>query len=260
MHMSLIVAIAFASTCFWGATARADNHAEEKPGLFGTTFLEGWTKNIGAGISGSDGTTSEVKVTANATGEYEDERHRRKFQANLYISKPDSPNGTTDRKAFVEYEENYKPFGNSIYLIGTARYDYDRLLSANSRIAPSAGVGMDLHQSEKLTIRASIGAGLSHTWDRNGGTVPEGVLRASADYNVTKGMTFAMTHTYYPNIDDPDELRVISNAELKADIGEEGGLAASVGLNNEYDTTAEGRTEDNEKNDLTYFLRLGYDF
>ncbi|MEO1914442.1 MAG: DUF481 domain-containing protein, partial [Myxococcales bacterium] len=85
-------------------------------------------------------------------------------------------------------------------------------------------------------------------------------LRGSADYNVTKGVNFATTHTFYTNIDDTDELRVISNAELKADIGEEGGLTASVGLNNEYDTTAEGRSEDNEKNDLTYFLRLGYDF
>lgn len=260
MQMSRIVAIVFASTCFSGATAQADNHAAEKPGLFGTTFLEGWTKNIGAGITGTNGTTSEVRITANTTGEYDDERHRRKFQANLYISKPDAPSGTTDRKAFVEYEENYKPFDNSIYLLGTARYDYDRLLRANSRIAPSVGVGMDLHDSENLTIRASIGTGLSHTWDRDGDTVPEGVLRGSADYNVTKGVTFATTHTFYTNIDDTDELRVISNAELKADIGEDGGLTASLGLNNEYDTTAEGRSEDNEKNDLTYFLRLGYDF
>jgi putative salt-induced outer membrane protein YdiY len=260
MHMSLIVAIVFAFTCFFGATARADDHEAEKPGLFGTTFLEDWSKNIGAGITGSNGTTSEVKITANATGEFDDGRHRRKFQANLYISKPDSPDGETDRKAFVEYEENYKPFDNSIYLLGTARYDYDRLLIANSRIAPSMGVGMDLHDSENLTIRASIGAGLSHTWDRDGDTVPEGVLRGSANYNVTTGITFATTHTYYPSIEDPDELRVISNAELQADIGDEGGLTASVGLNNEYDTTAEGTLEDNEKNDLTYFFRLGYDF
>ena len=260
MLKSFIVALVFAFTCFVGASAQADNQVAEKPGLFGTTFLEGWTKNIGAGISGSNGTTSEVKITADAKGEYNHEKHRRKFQANLYISKPDSPSEPTDRKAFVEYEENYKPFDNSIYLIGTARYDYDRLLSANSRIAPSAGVGMDLHDSENLTIRASIGTGLSHTWDRNGETVPEGVLRGSADYNVTKGVTFATTQTFYTNIDDTDELRVISNAELKADIGEGGGLTASVGLNNEYDTTAEGRSEDNEKNDLTYFLRLGYDF
>ena len=260
MQNSFIVALMITFTCFVGATAQADNPAAEKPGVFGTTFLEGWTKNIGAGISGSDGTTSEVRITANTTGEYNHEKHRRKFQANLYISKPDSPSEPTDRKAFVEYEENYKPFDNSIYLIGTARYDYDRLLSANSRIAPSAGVGMDLHDSENLTIRASIGTGLSHTWDRNGETVPEGVLRGSADYNVTKGVDFATTHTFYTNIDDTDELRVISNAELKADIGEEGGLTASVGLNNEYDTTAEGGSEGNEKNDLTYFLRLGYDF
>jgi putative salt-induced outer membrane protein YdiY len=228
--------------------------------VFGTTFLEGWTKNIGAGISGSDGTTSEVTVSANVNGQYTDEKHRRKFQANLYISKPNSPDDKTDRKAFVEYEENYKPFDNSIYLIGTVRYDYDRALTANSRIAPSAGVGCDLHQSEDLTIRASVGAGLSHTWDRKGDTVPEGVLRGSADYNVTKGVIFATTHTYYPNIEDSDELRVISNAELKADIGEEGGLSASVGLNNEYDTTADDDVKENKKNDLTYFLRLGYDF
>lgn len=267
MNKSSFIPVVFALTVAFGAAAQTEEKAPPVPGLFGTSILEGWKKSIGLGVSGSDGNTSEVKVTADAKGEYTDERHRRKFHSQLYISKPDSPEGAdpkplTDRKAFAEYEENYKPFENSLYLIGTIRYDYDRFLVANHRIAPSAGVGADIYTTDDLQLRGSVGAGINHTWDHDGDTVPEGVIRASADYKVTKGVTFATTHTYYPNFDDTDELRVISEAELKADIGNEGGLTASIGLNNEYDTTADDMEGDVEiyKNDLTYFLRLGYDF
>ena len=265
MHKPSLLAVVFIFSLFAGAVAHADNHEAAKPGLFGTSILEGWSKSVGAGITGTDGNKSEVKVNADAKAEYTDEKHRRKFQAQLNISKPDSPKGTvpkpvTDRDAFVEYEENYKPFDNSVYLIGTIRYDYDRLLIANHRISPSAGVGAEFIKTEDLAVRGSVGAGINHTWDHDGDTIPEGVIRGSADYNVTKGVTFATTHTYYPNFDDTDEFRIISNAEFKADIGEEGGLTASLGVDNEYDTTIDDVVKPLKKNDLTYFLRLGYDF
>lgn len=246
-------------------SAYADNPEEMTPGLFGTSVLEGWSKSVGVSVSGSDGNTSETKFIADAKGDYENDQHRMSFKSQFYLSKPDSPDDAepkprTDRKAFAEFEENWKPFDNDFYFIGTIRYDYDRFLLSKHRISPSAGVGTTVINTEDLKVRGSVGAGLSHTWDTMGDTIPEGMVRVGGDYNVTKGITFTTTHTYYPNFDETEELRIISDAELKADIGEEGGLTASVGLNNEYDTTADDINKDIERNDLTYFLRLGYDF
>ena len=42
---------------------------------------------------------------------------------------------------------------------------------------------------------------------------------------------------------------------ITPDIGGRGGLTASLGITNEYDSLAV-----DENNDLTYSLRLGYDF
>jgi putative salt-induced outer membrane protein YdiY len=230
------------------------------PGLFGTSFLEGWTRTLGIGLSGSAGPTDEFKLIADAGGEYEDERHRRKISSQFYLSKVDSKDTGTDRKAYVEYEENWMPFANYFFLLGLGRYDNDRLEAWDHRISVSIGIGTELYSTEKLELRASVGGGLNHVWDLDSSfdatqTSPEGVLRLDGSYEILEDTSFSTTHTYYPNFNETPHFRLISDAEFKADIGGRGGLTASLGITNEYDSLAV-----DENNDLTYYLRLGYDF
>ncbi|MDP6979501.1 MAG: DUF481 domain-containing protein [Myxococcota bacterium] len=254
-------------------SALAQDSEDPRPGLFGTSFLEGWKKYVGLGFTGTDGNVNESRLVADAKGEFENDRHRRKLTSQFYISKPDSDSDAkTDRKAFVDYEENWKPFENMVYFIGTARYDYERFQAWNSRIAGSLGVGYELYKTERTALRGSVGGGVAYKFQTDGNadvdneTIPEGVIRVSLDHNVMKGVDFTTTHSYYPNFDDTDELRVISDAELKADIGEAGGLNVAVGVINEYDSIADNNNNDKaagidiEDNDLTYYIRFGYDF
>jgi len=86
-------------------------------------------------------------------------------------------------------------------------------------------------------------------------TSPEGFVRLNGSDAILEDMNFSTTHTYYPNFDDTPNFRLLSDVELRADIGEKGGLTASVGIMNEYDSLAVG-----ENNDLTYYLRFSYYF
>lgn len=269
-HTALFIAVATALVMPVAAIAEPDvviaEEIEEevdppKPGLFGTAFLAGWTRNVGIGLSGSQGPTDELKLIADARGEYEDEKHRRRFSSQFYLSKVDSG---TDRKAFIEYEENWKPFANKFYLLGIGRYDNDRLEAWDHRISASLGIGTKLYSNEKLELRASVGGGLNHVWKIDGTlknpnkpkqTSPEGVVRFDGSYAILEDTNLSTTHTYYPNFDDTPNFRLISDVELRADIGKTGGLTASVGIMNEYDSLAFG-----ENNDLTYYLRFGYNF
>ena len=243
--------------------AVADDETLQNPGIFGTSFLTGWTRSVGVGISGSEGTTDEVKVIADTKGEFADEIHRRKLTSQFYLSKVDVEDEGADRKAFIEYEENLKPFANHFFVLGIGRFDHDRLEAWDYRVSFSLGVGSELVTTEQITIRASVGAGVNHVWQLDDSydkksaspTSPEGVVRLSGEYAILEDVSFETTHTYYPNFDDSPEFRLISDAEFKADIGEKGGLTTSVGVTNEYDSLAAG-----ENNDLTYYLRLGYDF
>ncbi|MCP5041534.1 MAG: DUF481 domain-containing protein [bacterium] len=256
--------MALLATTIGGTATAQDAEEEMSPGLFGTSFLEGWKRSIGVGFTGTDGNVNETKLVADAKGEYEDEKHRRRLTSSFYLSKPEE--GQTDRKAFVDYEENWKPFESPLYLIGTGRYDYERLQAWNSRIAASAGVGYEFINTERLKLRGSVGGGVAHKFDTDGSadvdneTIPEGVIRAGLDYNIMQGVDFTTTHTYYPNFDETDELRVISDAEIKADIGEAGGLNVALGAVNKYDSIADNDGSGLEDNDLMYYLRLGYDF
>lgn len=256
-----------------GEVFAQDQEEEVTPGLFGTSILEGWNKYMGLGFTGTDGNVNETRLVFDAKGEFENERHRRKLVSQFYLSKPDSdsPQGT-DRKAFVDYEENWKPFGDKFYLLGTGRYDYERFQPWKSRITGSLGVGYEIFNYNKTVVRGSVGAGVAYKFDTrkttaegeaidiDNETIPEGVIRLGIDHNVTEGVDFSTTHTYYPNFDDTDELRIISDAELKADIGEAGGLNVALGVVNEYDSIADNVDKSVETNDLTYYLRFGYDF
>lgn len=239
-------------TVLTSAVVHAEEEEAPNPGLFGTSFLEGWKRSVAIGISGTNGNTDEVKTIADISGEYEDESHRRKLIAQYYLS--DTDTGPTERKAFTEYEENWKPFQNSFFVFGIGRYDFDRLEAWDHRIAASGGLGSEIIATEELQVRFSVGGGVNHTWDGSKDTIPEGVVRLGGDYIIAEDVTFGTTHTYYPNFDDTSEYRVISDAELKADIGEKGGVSVSIGVVNEYDSLAE-----DENNDLRYFLRLRYD-
>lgn len=261
MHKLLFLTSLALGALLLTGVASAEDEGTPNPGLFGTTILEGWNRFIGLGVSGADGNTKEVKLIADLNGDFEDAKHRRKLISQLYIAKPNGP-ALVDRKAFVDYEENWKPLENSFFIFGTGRYDYGRLEEFKERIAVSAGVGLDVLKTESITARLSVGAGLNHNFNgvKKKETFPEGVVRASLDYAVTKGIDFSTTHTYYPNLNSGDtkHLRVISNAEIKADIGEEGGLSASAGVNNQYDSIV--KADLFEENNLTYYMRLGYDF
>lgn len=254
----LLIALSLALLIPAAAIAEADD--APRPGLFGTSFLEGWTRSLGIGLSGSNGPIDELKMIADAKGEYEDEKHRRKFSSQFYLSKVDSDEAGTDRKTFVEYEETWKPFANYFFLLGLSRYDNDRLEVWDHRISVSISAGSELVSTENLTLRASVGGGLNHVWELDGKldaaqTSPEGVVRLDGSYAIMEDVSFSTTHTYYPNFDDTKEFRVISNAEFKADIGDKGGLTTSIGVSNEYDSL-----KVRENNDLHYYLRLGYDF
>lgn len=254
----LLIALSLALLIPAAAIAEADD--APRPGLFGTSFLEGWTRSLGIGLSGSNGPIDELKMIADAKGEYEDEKHRRKFSSQFYLSKVDSDEAGTDRKTFVEYEETWKPFANYFFLLGLSRYDNDRLEVWDHRISVSISAGSELVSTENLTLRASVGGGLNHVWELDGKldaaqTSPEGVVRLDGSYAIMEDVNFSTTHTYYPNFDDTKEFRVISNAEFKADIGDKGGLTTSIGVSNEYDSL-----KVRENNDLHYYLRLGYDF
>ena len=63
--------------------------APPNPGLFGTSFLEGWTRKLGAGIAGSQGKSVNTTINVRLNVDKEDESARRKFNSRYYYSTTD---------------------------------------------------------------------------------------------------------------------------------------------------------------------------
>ncbi len=72
-----------------------------KPGVFGTTFLEGWTKSLSAGWSGSSGKSKDTNVNASFSLNRQTERFRMNYVARYFLAS--SAGDTTDNQFDTRY-------------------------------------------------------------------------------------------------------------------------------------------------------------
>jgi hypothetical protein len=237
--------------------------APVKPGLFGTSFMEGWSRSIGIAASGSNGDTSDFNIIASAKASGENEHFRHRIDSNyIYKSKQTRPDPAlakvrekTDNEAYVEAEEHWKLGESSLFVFSIGRYDYDEFEAWDHRVGANLGVGYDFINTDDFELRGSAGAGVKHSWKGEKETTPEGLLRAAAVVHLNKGLKLEAIQSYYPDVTDIAEFRLVTDVDLSDDVGEEGGLVLTAGLDNEYDTGSAG-----EKNDLKYSVGLGLEF
>ena len=59
------------------------------PGLFGTSFLAGWTRALSAGLTGASGKSQNLNINADLKLESRRERHRDRFVARYFLVSED---------------------------------------------------------------------------------------------------------------------------------------------------------------------------
>ena len=239
---------------------RAEVKAEEavNPGLFGTNFLLGWNRNLGAGLSGSAGVSSDLDVNLTMGLNREGERHRQEFTARYFYSqaRDDTTGETTTGKNqfFGRYIHDFLFPGSRFFLFGSGRYDYDQFEDWSQRIQASGGVGYELIQTESVQLRTRVGAGVSQTFSPSN-TSPEGLVNLDLGWDVVEGQRLTARATFFPNFGDMPEWRFFTEAAYNISLGIIEGLGLRIGYQYEYDRGALG-----EKNDLKYLANLIYNF
>jgi len=232
-------------------------------GLFGTSFLEGWSKNISVGVSGSQGKSKETNVSVNSALKNQTERSRDQFEARYYFSR--SEKQTSDNQLRSTYVHDFLiPEARWFPFIGLL-YRYEGENDWIHRGGANAGLGYQIIDRKDLSLRGRLGLGYTRTQgderDDNTGENPQGndvdaFSRLSVIWTVAEGQTLSASHIYTPILNNLPDFRNRSLVEYKVAIGIIRGLGFTVGGSFDYDSTVSGKNQRDGK----FYLNLGYDF
>jgi putative salt-induced outer membrane protein YdiY len=237
--------------------------APPKPGVFGTSILEGWDKSLSAGLQGSSGKSKDQSANADFTLKRETERNRMSYVARYYMvsTEDDSTDQFNTRYVhdFLIPDADWFPFLSPFYT-----YDTDQ--DWNHRLGTDAGLGYQLIEDETWNVLGRLGGAVARTFtddraDRDVGEDPlrtewMGLIALELGWKITDGMTLDWDTVYTPDFADLPNYRLESRAEWKVAIGYVEGLGFKLGGSYIYDA----HESDNSRNDRKYYANIVYDF
>ena len=227
--------------------------APPSPGLFGTSLLAGWSRNVGLGFSGSSGNSSDASFNASLALTGDSASYRGALTSSYFYASQEGQQTTNEFN--VWYQHDFLFSDAPYYAFAQTRYQYDAFQAWKSRVSSSAGMGLDLVSREGLSLRSELGAGFARSWGSERGWRPEGVASLVLEWVPTEGQKFTADVTYYPDFASLPEYRVLANVLYSIAIAQLSGLSLQLGIKEEYDSDQPG-----DNNNLKYFGNLVYSF
>ena len=149
-----------------------------------------------------------------------------------------------------------------------SRFDFDEFQSWETRLTGGGGLGyhlidinefdsngnaidvFDLHVRAGLGLRREFGS-------MNERIQPEGILGGNLVWQITNHQRFAGGSTFFPNLEESGEFRVVTNAEWVFNLNTFEGLSLKLGLAHEHQSLTDPGIDEN---DLTVYGAFVLDF
>lgn len=226
------------------------------PGLFGTSFLEGWNRHIDLGANGSQGTSISRNFTAGLDFNYKDE-HKQWKVTGRYSYQGDEE-GTTENQGRLSVQRNWLLPDSLWFWFGALGYQYDQFESWEHRALLSAGPGYHLLKRKKHTLDVRVGPAYVREFGRR--TVNKADLLAAFDYTwkPRDRVTITLSNQFFLEAaPDAGQIRNMTFVNWRTRILAEPALDLVFGVENQY----QSQNEDGDKpNTLNYYITLGVNF
>jgi hypothetical protein len=246
----------------------------EKPGLFGTNFLKGFTREVGFGIGGASGNLDNLSINANLGIHRETSTYRSHFDATYFYANASDPTATnpykrgalaTSNQFIGDYQHDLILFESRFFFFGNVRYAFDAFQLWRNRLTISGGPGVEILKRDKLSLRGELGVAGTGNWpstspdnrllaigmqkefvesyaerQRIKGWSPELVVAVIFTWKPLDGHSFKFDTSYLPTLTDLPQFRLLTNAAYTVSLPGPKGLGLKFGLTNEY-TSDSGR-------------------
>jgi putative salt-induced outer membrane protein YdiY len=220
-----------------------------------------WTSRIEAGLSGAEGNTDNLNFIAGLASDYRLPRGLWHFESRYFYKETEGE--PTENRFYAllrrdwqfEKEERYTFFAE-------ARYDRDQFQQWNQRAIAAGGVTYKFVEKEDLFVAFRVGGAATKEWglegpDQDDDVRPEGLIGVETKWKVDETKEATAQATYYPDLSDLWEYRVLATGGLKYRLDQKGSLNLAVGAEYEYDTH---RKDPFKRADVRYFALLTFDF
>lgn len=229
---------------------------KENPGLFGTSFMQGWNREANLGVNGAEGNTVNFNLTGGFDLNAENER-RRWTWSGRYIFKT-TDNSTTDNNARVQTRYDWLLPESRFFVFVEPLYDFDQFKQWKHRITLSGGPGYDIIQRENLALRTGLGVSGQKEFEGEATARFGGYWSLNFEWKLNARLSLTASNQIFPYIvNSPGEYRNLSTAAWKIKLTEQPTLNLHLGIENDYNSDA---PPEDHKNDFKYFGTLGMEF
>lgn len=222
-------------------------------GLLNTGWLTNWKRALAIGISGSTGTSENLKANLDFTADYEDAERRWSHKSQYYRS--ESAGILADHSFSSSLSHDWLfPESRYFYFAG-GRLDIDEFKDWDERIGLNGGVGYQFFSDEQFRLLGRMGLNVTQTL---GGIREEMdlemLLSAELGYKINRFQSLSFKNTLYPNLSDTGEFRNLSSLDWLLNLEESQKLGVKISLSNEYDSLSSSSNNDFK---YTFSLSLG---
>ena len=225
-----------------------------------------WRSKIEIGFSGASGNTEDANATFALTSILD--RGYDKYSFDSRYSIRSSRGDRSENKLTAGLLAQWPLPDSGFNYFAQGRYDADEFQSWDSRVTGGAGIGYHLIDSNKLDesgnvidvfdLGIKVGLGfLREFGSENERIQPEGILGTNLTWEISPRQRFAGDSTYYPNLDEKGEFRIVSKAEWIFDLDTLDGLSLKLGLLHEYQSQVD---EGIEHSDLSVYGAIVLEF
>ncbi len=127
----------------------------EKPGVFGTRFMEGWNREFALGLTGSEGNTVDFNLRTALDLTLENERRRLKISGRFVYKTEDG--GESDINGRFGTHHVWLFENTDWFTFTRGVFDYDRFKDWKSRLTTTAGPGYAFIETDDIQLRGVFG-------------------------------------------------------------------------------------------------------
>lgn len=227
--------------------------AAKHPGLFGTSILDGWSKEFDLGLVGTSGNSDSLSFNTGLKLGYNSEKYRSELGARYFLSNNNGDKTRNEARVYGNVDWTFP--GSRWFLFTRAQYDYDEFQAWENRASFYFGPGYELIKKDNYELIGRAGVGFTQEFgneDADDFRV-EAFLGLDGKWKVADNQNVIYTLYYYPSLEDNDDGRTIATIAYDIAINQAKGINLRLGLEHEY----EFRTLDDSKHsDWKYFANI----
>jgi hypothetical protein len=241
-----------------------------------------WKAQFEAGVNGAEGNSNTINGIAGFKWEHAIPKKTASFTARYFYSEtgknvpgPDNNLETKESRLTATARRDWIFESNDdLSFFAEARYDRDINTPWDQRATAAAGLAWkfvhDKTKDHEMFLGLRIGAAATKEWgneenplteveerDLNRHVRPEGLLGLEAKIPLSSRSEFTAQSTWYPDLSDLWESRVLSSAGITYKLDEKGSMYIRTGVEHEWDTH---REDPFKRQDVRYFALFVLDF